>query len=119
MDDYSRPLPCDCDVDPSFLLPRNPSPCYRTGLRVDAAAHYRICAQGLFDVAWLDLLSGTWGITNSAPTEDVTILIGKVADQAALMGVLQQLYNLGFPLLLVEHLVDDKPQPALPLGQQA
>ncbi len=119
MNEYSLLLPCDCDENPSFLSPRNTPPCCRAGLRVDAAAHYRICAQGLFDVAWLDLLSGTWGITNIAPTEDITVFIGKVADQAALMGVLQQLYNLGFPLLLVEHLAGQEQQSTLAPREQA
>jgi len=37
----------------------------------------------------------------------VTTLTGTVADQAALMGLLQTLYNLGFPLLRVNVLEDD------------
>ena len=36
----------------------------------------------------------------------ITTLTGAVADQAALLGLLQQLYTLGLPLLLVKRGVD-------------
>lgn len=77
------------------------------GLHPDDPARYRIYTQGLFDAAWLDLLSGVWVIQRHQPDRyGITILLGNVADQAALLGVLEQLYCLGFPLLLVEHLAD-------------
>lgn len=77
------------------------------GLHLDDPASYRICAQGLFDAAWLDMLSGAWMLHCHQPGgRGITVLTGEVADQAALMGVLEQLYCLGFPLLLVEHLTD-------------
>ena len=73
-------------------------------LHLDHPAHYRICAQGLFEACWLDMLSGIWVICDHPPGgKGVTLLIGKVADQAALVGVIEQLYSLGFPLLLVEY----------------
>lgn len=79
----------------------------RHSLHLDAPAHYRICAQGLFDVGWLDMLSGVWDISShQTGGKGLTVLVGHVADQAALVGVLEQLYSLGFPLLLVEHLAD-------------
>ena len=74
-------------------------------LRLDDAAHYRVYAQGLFEADWLDMLSGIWVIANHQPdSKGVTLLNGEVADQAALIGVLEQLYSLGFPLLLVEYM---------------
>lgn len=74
-------------------------------LTLDDAAHYRIYAKGRFDSDWLDMLSGVWVICKHQTVgKDITILVGEVADQAALMGVLEQLYNLGFPLLLVEYI---------------
>ena len=74
-------------------------------LRLDDTAHYRIYAQGLFKADWLDMLSGVWVIASHQPDgKGVTLLSGEVADQAALMGVLEQLYSLGFPLLLVEYM---------------
>ncbi len=34
----------------------------------------------------------------------VTILMGRVADQSALIGVLNSLYDMGYPILSVEYL---------------
>jgi len=69
----------------------------------DQPAQYRICAQGQFSPCWLDMLSGEWAIVET-PTAcpDITILVGRVVDQAGLMGVLNGLYGLGLGLLLVE-----------------
>ncbi len=76
-------------------------------LHQDHAAHYRICTQGHFEACWLEMLSGVWVIDRHQPSGTATTrLVGQVADQAALMGVLAQIYNLGFPLLLVEYLAD-------------
>jgi hypothetical protein len=68
-------------------------------------ARYRICAQGRFSPSWLDMLSGEWAIAEpAAGRPGATILVGQVLDQAALIGVLEQLYSLGLPLLSIEHL---------------
>ena len=68
-------------------------------------ARYRICAQGIFSPSWLDMLSGEWAIDECpAARSCATTLVGRVLDQAALIGVLEQLYNLGLPLLYIEHL---------------
>lgn len=73
----------------------------------DDPAHYRICTSGVFDAHWLGLLSGVWVITeHSCADPRITTFVGCVPDQAALMGVLEQLYCLGLPILLVEWLVE-------------
>jgi len=78
-------------------------------LHPDDSAHYRLCTQGVFEERWLELLSGTWIIAGqSLAVPCQTTFIGCVADQAALMGVLEQLYSLGFPILLVEWLADEQ-----------
>lgn len=78
-------------------------------LHSDDPASYRIRAQGLFDAAWLDMLSGVWVIdSHQSSGSGVTILVGEVVDQAALVGVIEQLYCLGFPLVSVEHLSNQK-----------
>jgi len=78
-------------------------------LHLDHPAHYRIRAQGLFDASWLEMLSGAWVIQSHQSSEnETTLLVGQVMDQAALMGVLKQLYSLGFPLLLVEYITDQE-----------
>jgi hypothetical protein len=74
-------------------------------LNLDDSAHYRICAQGVFNPSWLDMLSGEWVIAeHPAARSGTTILVGRVVDQEALLGVLEQLYSLGLPLLSLEYL---------------
>jgi hypothetical protein len=45
---------------------------------------------------------------NNARGSPVTILVGHLTDQAALVGVLNSLYELHLPILKVEILPDDK-----------
>jgi hypothetical protein len=64
---------------------------------------YRIEVQGHIGSRWTpwfeDLTIHTEG-TADAGTK--TVLTGPVTDQAALLGLLQKLYTLGLPLLLVQ-----------------
>ena len=67
-------------------------------------ATYRICVLGRLDDRYSDRLGG---LTITQATDDenasVTILYGWLVDQAALLGVLNALYNsFHRPLLLVE-----------------
>ncbi|MCW5852362.1 MAG: hypothetical protein KIT87_19970 [Anaerolineae bacterium] len=75
-------------------------------LSLDHPARYRICVRGPYEPRWLDLLSGVWVITDRATRPPMTTLVGSVADQAALLGVLEQLYAQGLPLVLVECVSD-------------
>ena len=72
-------------------------------LRPHMPATYQIHVQGMLDDSWSDNLGGvtitTTGQTSGAP---VTILSGRLVDQAALLGVLNTLYDLRLPLLSVE-----------------
>ena len=43
-------------------------------------------------------------VRHSSSQQPVSLLTGEVIDQAALMGVLSTLYDMGFPLLKVERL---------------
>jgi hypothetical protein len=75
-------------------------------LNLHTPAKYRIRVQGILDPSWSDWLRGmsitTTGEGGEAP---VTTLVGRLADQAALMGVLDTLYNYYHcPLLSVEFL---------------
>jgi len=79
-------------------------------INLDDPAQYRICALGVFKPTWLDMLSGDWVISDhpiSRPGS--TTLVGRVVDQAALLGVLEQLYSLGLPLLSIERLTPRQP----------
>jgi len=80
------------------MLSRNPIP-------FDRPAHYQINVQGRIDPTMSDLLGG---MTISPETVEavppVTTLEGELRDQAALAGVLNALYELHLPVLLVKRL---------------
>ena len=62
---------------------------------------YRIKIQGLTSSAFADWL-GT--ITVIPQENNQTLLIGRFADQAALRGLLDQLWNLNFTILYLERM---------------
>lgn len=65
-------------------------------------AAYRIQIQGALAGHWTDYLGGLNIEVSRQDEPPVTTLSGSVLDQGALMGVLNHLYNMGFPLLTVE-----------------
>lgn len=66
-------------------------------------AVYRIRFQGEFDESWLQDLGADWTIQfNDDSTAVTTTITGVIGDQAALIGLLSSLYNVGLPLLEVE-----------------
>jgi hypothetical protein len=79
------------------LMPsRNPSP-------FDSPAEYQISVQGRIDPTWSDRLEGmTIRQTAVDAGPPVTTLQGELKDQAALAGVLNTLYELHLPVLLVK-----------------
>ena len=64
-------------------------------------ATYLIRVQGMLRASWSDRLGGM-RIKPDEGNAGCTVLEGALPDQAALIGVLQGLYDLGLPLLLVE-----------------
>jgi hypothetical protein len=77
-------------------------------VRRDAPATYRIRIQGYLDESWSGQLGGmTISTEQSVDEAPVTTLEGELVDQAALAGVLGTVYELGCPLLSVEHLAYD------------
>ena len=78
-----------------------------SGPEFDMPASYRISFRGYLHQAWSDRLNGMKIATcDEASEEQVTVLSGRLPDQAALLGVLITLYNLHFPLLSVEVVMD-------------
>lgn len=72
-------------------------------LTLTTPARYRVCIQGRLDNTWSDELGGmtfTNYLESGQPI--VTILTGQLMNQADLVGILNHLYGLGFPLLSVE-----------------
>ena len=72
-------------------------------LNLDKSATYRIRVKGYLGGHWSDYLGGL----SISPSDDeecaVTALFGEVMDQAALIGIINTLYSMGFPLLSVEY----------------
>ena len=75
------------------------------GFKLETPATYRIRVQGHLDDSWSDRLGGMV-ISRAYAKGDkpITILVGHLADQAALSGVLNALYNLRMPLLSAENM---------------
>jgi len=73
------------------------------GLTFGMPATYRIEVQGRLDASWSSRMGGMT-ITSTGPEEEptVTALVGQLIDQAALLGVLNFLYDLSLPLISVE-----------------
>jgi hypothetical protein len=73
------------------------------GLTFDTAAVYQIEVQGFLDERWSDRMNGVDIQVQNLPDEaPVSTLTGHFVDQTALAGVLNTLYDLGYPLLTVE-----------------
>ena len=69
---------------------------------------YRIRVEGSLDPSWSDRLGGL-AITSSGQfgVKTTTVLEGELADQSALMGVLNTLHDLHLPLEAIENLSPD------------
>jgi hypothetical protein len=72
-------------------------------LTLDNSAIYRIQIQGVLGTQWADYLGGLDISIDEDLQPPVTTLSGQVIDQAALVGIINGLYDLGYPLLSVEY----------------
>ena len=75
---------------------------YLKRLTLGKPASYIIKVQGFLDENWSDRLAGMRIKTNCRGDIEVTTLSGQVMDQAEILGVLNSLYELHLPLLLLE-----------------
>ena len=80
---------------------------------IDLPSTYRICVTGGLENGWAERL---WGMTSipieQAGEREQTLLAGKVADQAALVGIINALYNMGYAFVSVERTPPDAEIPA-------
>lgn len=67
-------------------------------------ARYSIWVRGIVAPDWSYRFAGLHICVVDSGRYAATELSGRLADQAALLGVLTDLYNLGFPLLSVERI---------------
>jgi hypothetical protein len=74
----------------------------RNAIQFDRPATYQINVQGKVDPDWSDRLAGMKiRLTTQEAYPPVTTLKGELSDQAALLGVLNSLYELHLPVLSV------------------
>ena len=77
----------------------------RAQILYDRPGTYHICVQGAIDPSWSDRLEGMKIHISVVEGEArVTTLEGELSDQAALAGVLNSLYELHLPVLMVMRL---------------
>ena len=69
------------------------------GREFDKPAIYEIRVKGILDSKWADWFDG---FTIAPQPDGDTVLTGRVADQAALHGLLSKVRDLGLPLLSVK-----------------
>jgi hypothetical protein len=78
---------------------------YRTGVSLLDPAVYRIGIQGILDKNWSDYCGGmTIEQEGDSKQYAITILTGSLANQSALIGVLNSLHDIGYPILSVEYM---------------
>ena len=72
----------------------------------DSSSIYAIRVAGRLDKSWADRLGGLAidCVEKDENDQSITTLKGCLPDQAALLGVLNTLYNLNYPLLFVRYL---------------
>lgn len=68
-------------------------------IRMDQPVYYRVWVQGTISERWRDWFDA---MEIHPAQADTTCLSGVIQDQAALLGFLQRLYSLGYPILRVE-----------------
>ena len=78
---------------------------YRQGVSLLEPAVYRIMIQGILDKNLSDYYGGMTIKHEGDPKHDaLSILLGRLPDQSALIGVLNSLHDVGYPILSVEYL---------------
>ena len=81
-------------------------------MALDRSNYFEIRVQGILEEHWSDYLGGAVIKREEPPSVSVSVLRGQFQDQAALMGILNTLYDLGFPLLSFERIEQrDAPAP--------
>ena len=66
--------------------------------------HYQITLEGSLDDCWADWFAGLTMTTTRQRDGDVTVLTGPVSDQAALRGLLNQIWDFNLAIITVERL---------------
>lgn len=77
-------------------------------ITLSTPATYRVTISGRLNRSWSESFEDmTISYAVAADGSSLSVLTGRLIDQAALLGVLNGLYGLGLPLISVECLEDD------------
>ncbi len=77
----------------------------QANLPASTPRHYQIIVEGKLDPSWSNWLGGMQlSATKDVTGVDVTILSGNIADQAALRGILNHLWDLNLTLRTVQQI---------------
>jgi hypothetical protein len=87
-------------------------------MSIDEPAAYAIRVQGVIGPEWVDRLGGLEVRQVTTGLQPMTDLVGHVADQTALAGVLSTLFDLGLPIVSVDRLVEPPPREVPVKGDQ-
>ncbi len=79
----------------------------KSKLSLDHPATYQICVPGALDARWSNWDTDLKIFVDSDETGAVVTTLTGVLDQAALHGLLRQLYALGLPLISVMYIQPD------------
>jgi hypothetical protein len=76
---------------------------FRPNISLFEPALYRISILGSLDMNWSDYCGGMTIEHESDPKRStMTVLTGRLVDQSALLGVLNSLHDIGYPIISVE-----------------
>ena len=77
-------------------------------VHMESKGVYQIVVQGKIPPDWCDRLGGMrlTRYREESPEVYISVLTGELTDQAALIGIINFLYDIGFPLLAVRRLSD-------------
>jgi hypothetical protein len=79
------------------------------GSAIDEPGIYRIRVRGRLSKSWVDSMWANMSLTvyTTAP-EPESVLLGEVVDQACLLGIVNALYNTGYPVIALEQVKVDE-----------
>lgn len=82
-----------------------------TGSAIDEPGTYRIRVRGRLSKSWVDSMWASMSVTiDTTDPEPESVLLGEVVDQAHLLGIVNALYNMGYPVIVLEQVMaEDSP----------
>lgn len=75
---------------------------------IDEPGTYRIRVRGRLSQRWVENMWANIAVTvDTTDPECESVLLGEVIDQAHLLGIVNTLYNMGYPVVGLEEVIED------------